>query len=138
MHAIGNLIVAAFALPDFLHAFRKPQLALDVTYCASLPFPACSDWPSLLIVAMHIYHMLGFNLSADDYFRKPQHGAAPHCPTHAPEALGRKRVFMYFLTSLAHLAASSLSLSLSLSLSPFSTETACGLDAGRFFDRLHV
>jgi len=68
LHALGNLVVAAMALPDFYWAAKHPQAAISVRYCADKPFPACSDWPTALIIAMHGYHVLRFKLSADDLF----------------------------------------------------------------------
>ena len=68
LHALGNLVVAALSLPDFLNVARKPSHALSVSYCEGLAFPGCSDWPTSMIIAMHAYHMLRFQLSSDDLF----------------------------------------------------------------------
>ena len=68
LHAIGNLVVAALSLPDLFNWWANPGGALSIGYCTELPFPGCSDWPTVLIVAMHIYHMLAFRLSGDDLF----------------------------------------------------------------------
>lgn len=68
LHAIGNIVVAALCVPDFFNTFANPPEAMAVAYCQTLPFPGCSDWPTCIIIAMHIYHMLSFKLSADDMF----------------------------------------------------------------------
>lgn len=67
-HSIGNFIVAGAALPDFYYVAQQPAAGISVTYCKSLPFPACSDWGTCIIIAMHVYHCIGFNLNADDLF----------------------------------------------------------------------
>ena len=47
---------------------------MSVAYCASLPgyghglLAPCSDWPTCFIIAMHLYHMLSFQLDANDMF----------------------------------------------------------------------
>ena len=61
-------MVAALCVPDFMHTARNPPAAMSVEYCQGLPFPACSDWPTCLIISMHIYHMLSFKLDANDMF----------------------------------------------------------------------
>ena len=68
LHALGNGVVAALALPDFFHVAANPPAAMSAAYCSDLPFPACSDWPTCLIISMHIYHMLRFRLGPDDLF----------------------------------------------------------------------
>ena len=72
LHAIGNMVVSLGALPDFLYVFQNPPAGLSVAYCVDLNKNssrwACSEWPVGLIVAMHIYHMMGFKLNADDMF----------------------------------------------------------------------
>ena len=72
LHALGNLVVAVLSLPDFYYYARNPPAALAVSYCRSLPVTpighGCSDLPTCLIVAMHIYHMISFRLSAVDLF----------------------------------------------------------------------
>jgi hypothetical protein len=68
LHALGNLVVAGLALPDFYFWAKEPPLALSSAYCEQLPFPGCSDWPTCIIIAMHVYHMVSFKLSSDDLF----------------------------------------------------------------------
>jgi len=68
LHALGNFVVAALCVPDFIFLARNPPAAMSVAYCNSLPFPACSDWPTCIIIAMHMYHMLSFKLDANDMF----------------------------------------------------------------------
>ena len=53
LHGLGNLIVAFIALPDFYYVWKSPMQALSVEYCAHLPFPACSDWPTVIIVRLN-------------------------------------------------------------------------------------
>ena len=43
---------------------------MSVARCRVLAFPACSDLPVALIIAMHAYHMLRFKLTAR-YSRVP-------------------------------------------------------------------
>jgi hypothetical protein len=68
LHALGNLVAAALAVPDLFLVAKKPYYALSVRYCEGRAFPACSDWPSALIIAIHVYHVLRFKLSSDDLF----------------------------------------------------------------------
>jgi len=68
LHSIGNLVVAAVCVPDIINVFGNPPAALSVEYCRSLGPVGCSDWPTCIIIAMHLYHMLSFKLSADDLF----------------------------------------------------------------------
>jgi len=68
LHALGNMVVAAMCVPDFGHTLHNPPAAMSVAYCETLPFPACSNWPVCIIIAMHVYHMLSYKLSADDMF----------------------------------------------------------------------
>ena len=72
LHALGNTAVSVFAFPDFIHLFNDAPNALSVDYCRRCPgflgVDACSDWPSSLIIAMHLYHVLGFQLNAADTF----------------------------------------------------------------------
>lgn len=68
LHSVGNLVVAAMCVPDFVHTAAWPHAGLSVAYCKTLSFPACSDWPTCMIVAMHVYHILRFKLSSDDLF----------------------------------------------------------------------
>ena len=74
LHALGNFVVAALCVPDFVHTARDPPAAMSVAYCASLPsyghglLAPCSDWPTCIIIAMHLYHMLSFQLDANDMF----------------------------------------------------------------------
>ena len=68
LHALGNLVVAAMCLPDIFYAFRNPPYAVSKAYCLDLPFPGCSDLPTTLIIAMHLYHMIAFRLGSDDLF----------------------------------------------------------------------
>jgi len=70
LHAIGNMIAAACCLPDFKYAFANPPAAVAVSYCRTLPAGGlgCSDWPTAMIIAMHLYHMISFKLSPDDLF----------------------------------------------------------------------
>lgn len=68
LHALGNLVVAVMSLPDIIFWFKDTSAAMSVAYCKTLPFPGCSDWPTCLIISMHVYHMISFKLSADDLF----------------------------------------------------------------------
>eukprot|EP00937_MAST-01D_sp_MAST-1D-sp2_P007407 g7407.t1 len=72
LHSIGNFFVVVLAAPDFVYAFRDPPLALSRDHCAALArggyFAPCSDWPTCMIIALHAYHCLAFNLDAQDVF----------------------------------------------------------------------
>ena len=73
VHAIGNVFTVLFCLRDFGLAFAAPQHVLSAAHCHALnaggPFLApCSDWPQIIIVALHVYHMIGFKLSGEDLF----------------------------------------------------------------------
>ena len=68
LHAIANLGVVAFSIPDFVAAKEYPMAMLSVAHCETLSFPACSDLPVCLIIAIHAYHMICFSLSSDDLF----------------------------------------------------------------------
>ena len=70
LHAIGNMVVAALCLPDFSYVAANPPAAIAVSYCRTLPAGGlgCSDWPTSILIAMHVYHMLAFKLSPDDLF----------------------------------------------------------------------
>ena len=68
LHALGNLVVAGLSVPDILYWWANPAGAMSVAYCKTLPSIGCTDWPTCLIVAMHIYHMLAYKLSGDDLF----------------------------------------------------------------------
>ena len=74
LHALGNFVVAVLCVPDFVHTAHNPPAAMSVAYCASLPsygqglLAPCSDWPTCIIIAMHLYHMLSFQLDANDMF----------------------------------------------------------------------
>lgn len=74
LHALGNFVVAVLCVPDFVHTSNNPPAAMSVAYCASLPgyghglLAPCSDWPTCFIIAMHLYHMLSFQLDANDMF----------------------------------------------------------------------
>ena len=72
LHALGNLVVAVMSLPDIYFWFLNPPGAMSVAYCQTLPFPGCSDWPTCLIISMHVYHMISFKLNGD--------GSAPATP----------------------------------------------------------
>lgn len=74
LHALGNLIVAVAAIPDFLNAARDPVMSISVAYCRDIrgatsgafSIATCSDLPTCLIIGMHVYHMLAFHLNAED------------------------------------------------------------------------
>ena len=68
LHALGNLVVAVLAAPDFAYLFRNPPAGLSVAHCRTLPPLGCSDWPTCLIIGMHVYHMLAFKLNSGDLF----------------------------------------------------------------------
>jgi len=68
LHAGTNAIVTILALPDIYYTLADPGNAISVKYCKSLPFPACSDLPTVFIVGLHLYHMLFFKLTSDDLF----------------------------------------------------------------------
>ena len=70
LHSIANLFVVVGAVPDFYFASFRPASSLSVAFCASssLPAYACSDWPTCIIVSVHIYHMLAFKLGSEDLF----------------------------------------------------------------------
>eukprot|EP00501_MAST-03F_sp_TOSAG23-6_P002272 GSMAST32.ASY1.ANO1.2372.1 assembled CDS len=68
LHALGNMIAAGLSLPDFYWVFEEPGQALSAARCETLSFPACTDWAPSMIIAIHIYHVLGFNLDANDIF----------------------------------------------------------------------
>eukprot|EP00937_MAST-01D_sp_MAST-1D-sp2_P003073 g3073.t1 len=72
LHAFGNAFIVFFALPDMGYTFERPSHAMSGQYCTELVrdgrFAACSDWPQCIIVALHAYHMLAFQLSAEDVF----------------------------------------------------------------------
>ena len=73
VHSIGNIFTVLFCIMDFGHAFASPLHVLSEAHCTALnegnPFLApCSDWPQVIIVALHAYHMLAFQLSGEDLF----------------------------------------------------------------------
>ena len=68
LHAIGNMVVAGLCVPDLWFWSLNPPASMSASYCRTLPFPGCSDWPTVLIVAMHVYHMMRFKLTNDDLF----------------------------------------------------------------------
>jgi hypothetical protein len=72
LHAVGNVLVCVFAVPDFYFSFHRPMHALDTGYCDELSakgfFAPCSDWPVAIIAALHSYHALAFALSSEDLF----------------------------------------------------------------------
>ena len=72
LHAMGNYVVALWSLPDFRFIADRPFAAMSVGYCEELAaggsYWACSEWPTALIFAMHLYHVAGFRLNSDDIF----------------------------------------------------------------------
>jgi len=68
IHAVANVLVCAGSVQDFYWISKNPPAALSVAYCKSLPSPACSDWPPSLVLAIHFYHMVAFNLNENDLF----------------------------------------------------------------------
>jgi hypothetical protein len=68
LHALANAFVVVGAVPDFYFVSLMPSKALSAAHCYEMGKWACSDWPTCMIVAIHIYHMLAFKLTADDLF----------------------------------------------------------------------
>ena len=68
LHSIGNLFLAVLCLPDFANTFNNPPAALSLEYCRGLGPLGCTDWPTCIVIAMHLYHMLSFKLDSNDYF----------------------------------------------------------------------
>lgn len=94
LHALGNIVVAAMCVPDIYYAFRNPPYAISKKACFDLPFPGCSDLPTSLIIAMHLYHMIAFRLGSDDLFHhltfvpiSEERGASNHDPHPFPPRL---------------------------------------------------
>ena len=54
LHAATNAIVATLSAPDLYSTLVAPHRGMAVTYCQSLPFPACSDLPTCFIVGLHL------------------------------------------------------------------------------------
>ena len=52
----------------FANTFNNPPAALSLEYCRSLGPLGCTDWPTCIVIAMHLYHMLSFKLDSNDYF----------------------------------------------------------------------
>jgi hypothetical protein len=63
LHAIANAVVVALALPDTLHLLMHP---LDA-------FSESQGLTQGVVMAIHLYHVLGFKLSMDD---KIHHGVS--------------------------------------------------------------
>ena len=64
--------VAVLAAPDFAYAFRAIRRSRPLR--RPLPHAAGarrSDWPTCLIIGMHVYHMLAFKLNSSDAFPPP-------------------------------------------------------------------
>lgn len=68
LHSLGNLFLAALCVPDLLATIANAPAALSVEYCRSLGALGCTDWPTCIIISMHLYHMLAFKLDANDLF----------------------------------------------------------------------
>ena len=72
LHSIGNFFVVVLAAPDFVYALETPPLALSASHCSNLAsagrFAPCSDWPTCMIIALHAYHIMAFELDAQDIF----------------------------------------------------------------------
>lgn len=68
LHALANAFVVLGAVPDFYFVSLLPSQALSAAQCHKMGKWACSDWPTCMIIAIHIYHMLAFKLSSDDLF----------------------------------------------------------------------
>lgn len=80
VHALANAITVIFAIPAMILWFKKP---LDVGSAVKYPTPdplagdwlepeilfhPCNDWCLLMVVAVHVYHCIAFDLSAQDIF----------------------------------------------------------------------
>eukprot|EP00939_MAST-03C_sp_MAST-3C-sp1_P003145 g3145.t1 len=68
IHAMGNVVICLMSVQDFYWISKNPPASLSVAYCKSLPSPACSDWPPCLTLALHLYHMVAFDLNENDIF----------------------------------------------------------------------
>ena len=68
IHAMTNVIVTVLATPDIYYTLLAPHRGVEVKYCDSLPFPACSDLPTCFIIGLHLYHVLFFKLTGGDIF----------------------------------------------------------------------
>ena len=68
LHAFANAFVVLGAIPDFYYVSLQPSEALSAAHCMKYSKWACSDWPTCMIIAIHLYHMLAFRLTSDDLF----------------------------------------------------------------------
>lgn len=73
LHSIANAFVVILAIQDFYFGALQPMSSMSVQYCMSLNNStfgggACSDWPTCIIIAIHVYHMCAFKLNAEDLF----------------------------------------------------------------------
>ena len=68
LHALANAFVVVGAVPDFYFVSLVPSKALSAAHCYDMGKWACSDWPTCMIIAIHVYHMLAFKLTSDDLF----------------------------------------------------------------------
>jgi len=80
IHAVANAVTVLFSIPAMLLWIQKP---LDAVTYAGLETPdplgenwsslevlfhPCNDWALLMVVAVHTYHCIAFDLSAQDVF----------------------------------------------------------------------
>ena len=68
IHAVGNTFVCILSIQDFWWIGKNPWAALSVEYCQTLPSPACTEWPACIILAIHFYHVMAFDLNSNDIF----------------------------------------------------------------------
>lgn len=59
IHAVMNLVIATLCVPDVIRVTDDP-----IRSCHGV----CSKFPSLLIGALHIYHMVAFRTSSADWY----------------------------------------------------------------------
>ena len=66
LHSFANLFVVIFSLPDVLELIVNPINCLNPK-CDFSSY-ACTDLPVCIIAAIHLYHILAFRLTWDDWF----------------------------------------------------------------------
>jgi hypothetical protein len=68
LHALGNGIVVVFALPGVMATIGNPQHSMDSHVFPDVhsPFGSTSKVPMSMITALHLYHIVGFDLSSSD------------------------------------------------------------------------
>jgi hypothetical protein len=69
VHAFANALVCLAGARAFFTTLYDPLHALDSEkYSDTSFFGTGTPWPLIIINACHLYHMIGFKLTAADYF----------------------------------------------------------------------